>query len=81
MPRHGTTKKKTQPPRQGAVSTIKHYYKTQNLEGIWETFSSNNQPNILSLHPFFRLQRYIYFPNRQNFITFLTFHPYLFFLT
>lgn len=33
------TKKKKRPARQRGVSSIKHYYKIQNLEGILETFS------------------------------------------
>ena len=60
MPRH--CKKKTQPPRQGAVSTIKHYYKTQNLEGIWETFSNNNQSNILFSIPISDCKDRYFFP-------------------
>lgn len=32
------TKKKKRPARQQGVSSIKHYYKIQNLEGILETF-------------------------------------------
>lgn len=32
------TEKKKRPARQQGVSSIKHYYKIQNLEGILETF-------------------------------------------
>lgn len=37
-------KKKKRPARQQGVSSIKHYYKIQNLEGILVTFSSYYQP-------------------------------------
>jgi hypothetical protein len=35
----GNRKKKKRPARQQGVSSIKHYYKIQNLEGILEPLS------------------------------------------
>jgi len=47
---HNTEKKK-RPARQQGVSSIKHYYKIQNLEGILETFF----PLLSSSYAYFSL--------------------------
>ena len=57
------TKKKKRPARQQGVSSIKHYYKIQNLEGILETFFLIIWRVIHVFLSRFRLQRYKHFLN------------------
>ena len=55
--------KKKRPARQQGVSSIKHYYKIQNLEGILETFFLIIWRVIRVFLSRFRLQRYKHFLN------------------
>lgn len=55
--------KKKRPARQQGVSSIKHYYKIQNLEGILETFFLISMPLRLVFLSRFRVQRYELFLN------------------
>ncbi len=55
--------KKKRPARQQGVSSIKHYYKIQNLEGILETFFLISMPVRLVFLSRFRVQRYEQFLN------------------
>ncbi len=56
-----TQKKKKRPATLQGVSSIKHYYKIQNLEGILETFSLIYQPTKSLSPSLSRLQRYNFF--------------------
>ena len=55
--------KKKRPARQQGVSSIKHYYKIQNLEGILETFFLISMPVRRVFLSRFRVQRYELFLN------------------
>ena len=55
--------KKKRPARQQGVSSIKHYYKIQNLEGILETFFFIVMPVRRVFLSRFRVQSYEQFLN------------------